>query len=826
VALRPKPKEIVQGGLEKTTPPVAAPPLRPGSLAGRQAPLREQLLREGGGTEESEAAVARGLAWIVRQQRPEGSWSFAGYDRGYGTDSSVWAATGLALLPLLGTGHTHQKGDYAPQVDQGLKYLLRVQPADGGYAKSAYQHCIPTLALCEAYALTKDPQLKEPAQRALDFIVRAQHAGGGWRYDVGQPGDTSCTGWALMALKTGRLAGLDVPEDTLRRVSHFLDDMEYTDRSGYGYDARTNGGPTTCAIGLLGRLHLGWEPRDARVRKGVETLSANPPSRLRNIYYCYYATQVLRHVGGAAWKGWNAPMRSWLLDNQEKDPSGKATGVAGSWSPVGDAFGKAGGRLMVTSLALLSLEAYYRHVPFCLARADGLVPERDDKRPQEGWISIMPTDEEVSRTSVAKYESGVLRVQGAWAAFSSGKYQARNAIIRVVVKKLEGQSINLNLRDNGLTYKALYSGDGLFAIHKSVSEDGKIRWVQLAEGRSSKPYNDFFEFAFKAEDDLLTVEADGVEVVRARDSTYDGAGFLKFGAFQGQGLFKKAEIRILDGAAKSASQQPAVLPGAVGKPELVRLDELKTTVFGGSPWVSPDGLTIYWQATEAGKPPAWIWTASRKNPSAPFENKQRLLPGRHPTLTPDGLQMILLNPRADGQKGESLHVVTRPARDWPFGHPREIAELRPQTLTEEREAPCLSADGLTLYFQRSEKGSAEFWFTTRARLDAKWEAPQRLPMVLDRLPDRKLTWPFVTTDRLTLYCTHEGSAGKFRLMVWSRKSPSEPFADFRYLEVPNVPDLFGRAPRYVEATNELFFNASGPEGQGVWDLRVIKNYKP
>jgi serine/threonine protein kinase len=185
--------------------------------------------------------------------------------------------------------------------------------------------------------------------------------------------------------------------------------------------------------------------------------------------------------------------------------------------------------------------------------------------PGDRWISIMPTEDQVSRTSFAKFENGVLRLQvdqaainsgRSQAAFNSGKDQARNAIIRVVVKKLAGHNVFLNLREKqGETYGATFSGDQ-FGIGKNVHVYGKDEWTQLARSRATKPYRDFFEMAFKAEDDLLTLEVDGVEVVRARDTTHNRAGVLTFGTFQGQGLFKKAEIKILDGAARKVDEPP------------------------------------------------------------------------------------------------------------------------------------------------------------------------------------------------------------------------------------------------------------------------------
>jgi hypothetical protein len=81
------------------------------------------------------------------------------------------------------------------------------------------------------------------------------------------------------------------------------------------------------------------------------------------MYYYYYATQVLYHFGGEAWEKWNPRMRDALIARQDKgtdQPHQK-----GSWSPARDAHGGAGGRVMITSLSLLTLEVYYRHRPLC-----------------------------------------------------------------------------------------------------------------------------------------------------------------------------------------------------------------------------------------------------------------------------------------------------------------------------------------------------------------------------------------------------------------------------------------------------------------------------
>jgi hypothetical protein len=69
---------------------------------------------------------------------------------------------------------------------------------------------------------------------------------------------------------------------------------------------------------------------------------------------------VLHHFGTDAWKQWNDRMRDCLVKSQDKSTNAM---VRGSWDPAGDPYGSVGGRLMRTSLCLLTLEVYYRHLP-------------------------------------------------------------------------------------------------------------------------------------------------------------------------------------------------------------------------------------------------------------------------------------------------------------------------------------------------------------------------------------------------------------------------------------------------------------------------------
>ena len=159
---------------------------------GADRPRARPLVREGGGTEGSEKAVAAGSE--VDQEPSESGWqlelpapSGACPCPDLGTlDAAFNGATAMALLPFLGAGHTHKEGQYQREVQAGLYYLLSRQKANGTFWESGgnlYSHGLCAIALSEAFAMTQDQALMRPAQAALDYIAFAQDpVGGGWRY--------------------------------------------------------------------------------------------------------------------------------------------------------------------------------------------------------------------------------------------------------------------------------------------------------------------------------------------------------------------------------------------------------------------------------------------------------------------------------------------------------------------------------------------------------------------------------------------------------------------------------------------------------------------
>jgi hypothetical protein len=164
---------------------------------------------------------------------------------------------------------------------------------------------------------------------------------------------------------------LQVSEETIRLADYFLDSVIVDAKSAkhkrslptgsaYAYMPRREATPAITAEAVLCRMYLGWDRRDPRVVQSVNWLVEDhlPSAKDRQLYYWYYATQVIHHFGGEPWKIWNARMREILISSQQT--KGR---YPGSWDVNLCTWGPRGGRIYTTSLACCILEVYYRHLP-------------------------------------------------------------------------------------------------------------------------------------------------------------------------------------------------------------------------------------------------------------------------------------------------------------------------------------------------------------------------------------------------------------------------------------------------------------------------------
>jgi len=331
-------------------------------------------------------AIELALKWIVRQQQSDGHWDLTGPYPDGGSIKTDTGATSLALLALLGDGNTHQAGPHQEAVAKGIQWLLKIQKPNGdlfdileqGREPHFYAHSQGTIVLCEALALTGDSSLREPATRAVQFLIDAQNPElGGWKYrplNADGIGDLSVTGWVLMALHSARMAEIEVPFDTFILASRFLDSVQEDPHNATKYKYRPDfpvaetQQHSMTAEGLLCRQWLGWPKNTPALRRGVTflTSTANEPEWLpgrRNVYAWYYTAQTLHNMGGTEWEKWFSTVLPMLVKNQSSSGRSK-----GSWHPTrpngaGQERSRDGGRLYFTVMCVLILETPDRHAP-------------------------------------------------------------------------------------------------------------------------------------------------------------------------------------------------------------------------------------------------------------------------------------------------------------------------------------------------------------------------------------------------------------------------------------------------------------------------------
>jgi len=359
---------------------------RGSSALGSRYSERAEALRVYGGGSMTEEVVQLGLEWLARHQDDDGSWDPHGYSRhcrpgiscpGSGFPEYRPGVTGLALLAFLGAGFDHRtESPFRRTVASSIRWLLAHQLENGCFGEQKgqylYNHGIATLALAEAAILTKDASLLEATSRGVRFIERTQQKGGGWDYTGVRThrNDLSVTGWLVMALHTASAAGVLSSSETMIRLERYLKKAVQRNGSAIYADRGTGAGRrgiSIAAVGLLSKLYLGWSPRSTETTRSAIRLvreGPNPDARVdweksyQSLYYWYYGSLALFHIGGDPWEAWNHYLRRNVIPLQSREGETK-----GSFDPDPNWIGAAGGRVTSTALGVLTFEVYYRYTP-------------------------------------------------------------------------------------------------------------------------------------------------------------------------------------------------------------------------------------------------------------------------------------------------------------------------------------------------------------------------------------------------------------------------------------------------------------------------------
>lgn len=343
---------------------------------------RKSIVSRFGGSSATESAVELALTWLASVQKPDGSWdapAAAG-------EASSQNETSFALLAFLGAGYTENSGKYAANVKLAADWLAARQQADGRIGvrgeipavpvarfRARWSHALAALALAEAAGMTQIAERKASAQKAADWLA-AQRPLATLDKDMAgarelTPDDVAGVGWCVMALKSAKLAGLNVDNQALTGAVAFLDGRAVQPAAGKpvaGWDFFSAGGPqqgrladTAVALTCLGMLGAG---RD-QIAQGVEWMTRQSGALPAwgkdgasfDWHYAYFGNLACFQSGGDAWRTWNDNLRSMLVDNQKKDGAAR-----GSWEPAGTLSGRA---VAASALGALCMEVYYRYLP-------------------------------------------------------------------------------------------------------------------------------------------------------------------------------------------------------------------------------------------------------------------------------------------------------------------------------------------------------------------------------------------------------------------------------------------------------------------------------
>ena len=308
--------------------------------------------------ERVDPSVELALEYLARVQREDGS-----FPESYGDSTGIPALAGMAFLSK---GHLPTEGVHAETLNRCIDFVLANQRDSGLFEKGnagsgpMYAHNIATLFLSEVSGMVdpgRQEKIAEALPKALGLILKAQavkkdeNNQGGWRYHPGShDSDTSCSGWALMALRSAKLNGAAVPDQAIAAAVSYLSRHQDQKQGSFGYTNRSEHARSLTGMGLLCLELCGRHgtPETVRAADYVMKTFRDLPGDQFEFYGNYYNAQGTFQIGGRYWTEYANWMYETYIGKQSDD---------GSWNS------REAGRIYGTTMMVLAFTVPYRQLP-------------------------------------------------------------------------------------------------------------------------------------------------------------------------------------------------------------------------------------------------------------------------------------------------------------------------------------------------------------------------------------------------------------------------------------------------------------------------------
>jgi hypothetical protein len=308
--------------------------------------------------EDVEKSVSRGFEYLVGIEQKDGTFPDA-----HGRSTGISSLVGMCFLAQ---GHTPGVGRYGEALNRRIDFALN-NAKENGLIDSGehgngpmYAHNISTLFISEVSGMVDEPRQKkidEVLPKAIQIILRAQAVKkderhqGGWRYHPNSnDSDLSCSGWALMALRSARLNGAPVPPKAIEDAVQYVLRNQERKQGHFGYMDEHQHKESLTGAALLSLEVCGRHGSPECLRAGEWILENHTqlPRAEFEYYGNYYNAQGMFQLGGKYWKTYASWMYPHYLEEQDED---------GAWKD--SRFGKTYG----TAMMILAFTVPARQLP-------------------------------------------------------------------------------------------------------------------------------------------------------------------------------------------------------------------------------------------------------------------------------------------------------------------------------------------------------------------------------------------------------------------------------------------------------------------------------